>query len=120
MVGLAKSKGIKVTHGLEALVYWQLVISLPPVGGQLIVGKDPSIFAEHWNCFKIWTMTDIMRQQNDQPLEEMLNCLRIREQSKRLPQQCLDMLRSRVIASPPLHALNLFPFRKAAARHNIK
>ena len=92
---------------------------LPPVGGQIIVRRNPSALAEPWDVFQKTNLTEIMRQQDDQPFAQMLNYLRTHEKGSAVPPQHLKMLQGRVTDSPPQDALHIFPFRKAAASHNL-
>jgi len=70
-------------------------------------------------CSKKTNLTEIMRQQDDQPFAQMLNYRRTHEKGSAVPPQHLKMLQGRVTDSPPQDALHIFPFRKAAASHNL-
>ncbi len=91
---------------------------IPPVGGRMLLTKDTKVFGEPWDAFSVFSLTEVMRQQDDKVFAEMLNTLRMRSAKEALATEHQRMLQSRLGLNIPQEALHIFSLRESANVHN--
>ena len=101
------------------------LFQLKPVGGLSIFKQSdklyqifgPNLFREN---FKMYELTEIMRQKEDKSYAELLNRLREGEHTK----EDIELLKTRIIkpndVNYPIDAPHLFAYREEVAKHNLE
>ena len=100
--------------GLSVLCVGDL-FQLPPVSDSALYRSDPGeLYPPLWDNFKLWMLTQIMRQKDDVPFANVLGNLRTIQERGQLDLKAKEMLLTRCFESAevPENILHVYPHNR--------